>query len=53
MLETIPPTMCNMHGDAGDHSEAQRLASEIERHSELYYNYAEPEITDAQFDILI
>lgn len=53
MLETIPPTMCNMHGGAGDHSEVERLASEIERHSELYYNYAEPEITDAQFDILI
>ena len=53
MLETIPPTMCNMHEGAGEHSEAQRLASEIERHSELYYNYADPEITDAQFDILI
>ncbi|MBJ08917.1 MAG: hypothetical protein CMB63_02740 [Euryarchaeota archaeon] len=53
MLETIRLTMCNMHGGAGDHSEAERLASEIERHSELYYNYAEPEITDAEFDLLI
>lgn len=53
MLETVPPTICDMHGGAGDISEADRLASEIQRHSELYYNYAEPEITDAQFDLLI
>ena len=34
-------------------SEVTRLASEINRHSELYYNFAEPEISDADFDALV
>ena len=33
-------------------SEVTRLASEINRHSELYYN-EEPEISDADFDALV
>jgi len=34
-------------------SEAERLALEISRHSELYYNFAEPEISDTEFDALV
>ena len=33
------------------HQEWQRLASEVTRHRELYYNQT-PEITDAEFDAL-
>ena len=33
--------------------EVERLRSEIERHSELYYQKAEPDISDFEFDLLL
>jgi len=33
--------------------EIERLRSEIERHNELYYQKAEPEISDYEFDMLL
>ncbi|MCB1063761.1 MAG: NAD-dependent DNA ligase LigA [Verrucomicrobiae bacterium] len=33
-------------------AEMARLAAEIEHHNQLYYNDAEPEITDAEYDVL-
>src|SRR5204863_1265257 len=35
------------------HYEAQKLRSEIERHNALYYQKAEPEISDFEFDQLL
>src|SRR6059058_445029 len=35
------------------HYEAQKLRSEIERHNALYYQKAEPEISDYEFDQLL
>ena len=32
---------------------AEFLRREIERHNQLYYQHAQPEITDAQFDALL
>ena len=34
-------------------SEIEALRSEIERHNELYYQKAEPEISDLEFDLLL
>ncbi len=34
-------------------SDADEIANEIKRHSELYYNFATPEITDLEFDRLV
>ena len=48
-------TMTNTPAETTDtqeiHQEWQRLASEVTRHRELYYNQT-PEITDAEFDAL-
>ena len=39
--------------DAGDaDAELARLSAEIARHDELYYNDAEPEVSDAEYDLL-
>ena len=45
--------MGSTHSDEGT-SEARVdwLAEQLERHSDLYYNKAEPEISDADFDAL-
>ena len=38
--------------EAGIDARIASLAEQIERHSDLYYNKAEPEITDAEYDAL-
>jgi len=35
------------------HSDVSKLRAEIERHNELYYQKAEPEISDYEFDMLL
>ena len=57
MLQRILETLSGLTSGVSDVSdrlpEAERLASEISRHSELYYNFAEPEISDSEFDALV
>ena len=38
--------------EAGIDARIASLAEQIERHSDLYYNKAKPEITDAEYDAL-
>ena len=45
--------MGSMHSDEGtSEGRVDWLAEQLERHSDLYYNKAEPEISDADFDAL-
>lgn len=57
LLQRILETLSGLTSGVSDVSdrlpEAERLASEISRHSELYYNFAEPEISDSEFDALV
>ena len=50
-LITMTNTSAEMTDTQEIHQEWQRLASEVTRHRELYYNQT-PEITDAEFDAL-
>lgn len=43
-MDNVPP--------AAAEAEMTRLASELEYHNRLYYDHAEPEISDAEYDIL-
>ena len=41
------------HAERGIKTEIERLRAEIDRHNELYYQKAAPEIADAEFDALL
>ena len=53
ILETLSGLTSGVSDVSDRLPEAERLASEISRHSELYYNFAEPEISDSEFDALV
>ncbi|MCC8179676.1 MAG: NAD-dependent DNA ligase LigA [Planctomycetes bacterium] len=45
--------MAQLPFDPPEKERLSRLRQELERHNQLYYNFAEPEIGDAEYDALI
>jgi DNA ligase (NAD+) len=51
-IETAPPLPHRCMSPQDPQTEIARLVAELERHNRLYYEQADPEISDAEYDVL-